>query len=299
MDTIRRALGEDEISYFGFSYGSELGATWTTLFPDTVRAAVLDGATDPNADAVEGSMQQIAGFEATFDTFLDQCSDDPDCAFHNDGDAEGAFDQLMLKIDEKPLPSNDGRPSVTRGVALQAVAEAMYSDQLWDTLEDGARPGLARRRFGPARPLRLVLPAPGRRHVGQLAGGVPDDPCAWTRRSASPSRRTTPSPQSSTRSRHALPRDHRDLLLHVLPRLDRSADRDHGAGAGPIVVCGTTGDPSTPLQSTRNMAETLEDARLIIIDADQHTCYGADPCADELIDDYLVNLIAPPPVTEC
>ena len=26
MDTIRRALGEDEISYFGFSYGSELGA---------------------------------------------------------------------------------------------------------------------------------------------------------------------------------------------------------------------------------------------------------------------------------
>ena len=44
---------------------------------------------------------------------------------------------------------------------------------------------------------------------------------------------------------------------------------------------------------------TLEDGRLIIIDANQHTCYGADPCADELIDDYLVNLNAPPAVTEC
>ena len=52
MDSIRKALGEDTISYFGFSYGSELGATWATLFPDTVRAAVLDGARDPNADSV-------------------------------------------------------------------------------------------------------------------------------------------------------------------------------------------------------------------------------------------------------
>ena len=48
MDVLRRALGEETISYFGFSYGSELGATWATLFPDTVRAAVLDGAADPN-----------------------------------------------------------------------------------------------------------------------------------------------------------------------------------------------------------------------------------------------------------
>ena len=47
MDAIRAALGEEKISYFGFSYGSELGATWATLFPTTVRAAVLDGAVDP------------------------------------------------------------------------------------------------------------------------------------------------------------------------------------------------------------------------------------------------------------
>ena len=48
MDSLRRALGEDRVSYFGFSYGSELGATWATLFPQTVRAAVLDGAANPN-----------------------------------------------------------------------------------------------------------------------------------------------------------------------------------------------------------------------------------------------------------
>ena len=47
IDSIRRALGEEQISYYGSSYGSELGATWATLFPDTVRAAVLDGAPIP------------------------------------------------------------------------------------------------------------------------------------------------------------------------------------------------------------------------------------------------------------
>ena len=56
------ALGEETISYFGFSYGSELGATWATMFPDTVRAAVFDGARDPNADTTEWSLQQLGRF---------------------------------------------------------------------------------------------------------------------------------------------------------------------------------------------------------------------------------------------
>ena len=60
IDTIRRALGEETISYFGFSYGSELGATWATLFPDTVRAVVLDGARDPNADGTEWTIAAAA-----------------------------------------------------------------------------------------------------------------------------------------------------------------------------------------------------------------------------------------------
>ena len=72
-----------------------------------------------------------------------------------------------------------------------------------------------------------------------------------------------------------------------------------GRGAGPIVVCGVTGDPATPLQGTRRMAETLEDGRLIVIEADQHTCYGVDDCADALIEEYLVNLSVPPEETEC
>ena len=176
MDVIRRALGEDEISFFGFSYGSELGGTWATLFPETVRAAVLDGATDPTADELDGSLLQTAGFEATLTTFLAQCSANPDCAFHNDGDAEGAFDQLMLKIDEKPLPTVSGRPSLTRGVALEGIAHAMYTDSVWAELEAALAAAAQGDGSGLLALSRRLLPRGAGRHVAQLVGSVPGDP---------------------------------------------------------------------------------------------------------------------------
>ena len=35
MDEIRKALGAEQISYFGFSYGSALGVWYATLFPES------------------------------------------------------------------------------------------------------------------------------------------------------------------------------------------------------------------------------------------------------------------------
>ena len=47
MDEIRQALGAEQISYLGFSYGSALGVWYATLFPDSVRAMAVDGASNP------------------------------------------------------------------------------------------------------------------------------------------------------------------------------------------------------------------------------------------------------------
>jgi hypothetical protein len=68
------------------------------------------------------------------------------------------------------------------------------------------------------------------------------------------------------------------------PRVDIT-----GAGAGPIVVVGTTGDPSTPLVSSRAMAKALEGGVLVVVEADQHTGYGVNDCVDEAVDHYLVD----------
>jgi pimeloyl-ACP methyl ester carboxylesterase len=46
MDAVRAAMGEPRLNYFGFSYGTFLGSTYASLFPNHYRAMVLDGPVD-------------------------------------------------------------------------------------------------------------------------------------------------------------------------------------------------------------------------------------------------------------
>jgi pimeloyl-ACP methyl ester carboxylesterase len=300
MDTIRRALGEDTISYFGFSYGSELGGTWATLFPDTVRAAVLDGASDPNADALESSLRQIEGFETSLATFLARCSAQPTCAFHNDGNAEQAFDALMASLDADPLPSDGGRPPVNRDVATTGVVQAMYSESFWPVLEES----LAAAVEGDGSGLLELADSYYQRMPDGTYGNELEAfqviSCA-----DSPERKSVPDTDAEN-----------ELFHEVAPRLvpegsaggyfctffppaaDPRIDID-GIGAGPIVVIGTTGDPATPFESTVRMSNTLDDGRLVVVDADQHTGYGVNRCVIDIVNDYLIDLEAPADETEC
>ena len=72
-----------------------------------------------------------------------------------------------------------------------------------------------------------------------------------------------------------------------------------GAGAGPIVVIGTTGDPATPLASTRAMADALEDGRLVVVTANEHTGYGQNQCVIDVVNTYLIDLEPPDAEITC
>jgi pimeloyl-ACP methyl ester carboxylesterase len=299
MDTIRRSLGEDRISYFGFSYGSELGATWATLFPDTVRAAVLDGASDPDADALESSIQQLRGFESTLSTFLARCSEDDECVFHNDGDAEGALDRLLADLDAEPIDAGPERPPANRDVAITALAQAMYSERFWPELERS----LAAAQEGDGSGLLALHDSYYQRSVDGTYGNELEAfqtiSCADT-----PERPTIDEIEDDAEAlTEAAPRFVPDGTLSFFcsffppaldPRLDITA-----ADAGPIVVIGTTGDPATPFESTERMADKLEDGRLVVVDADQHTGYGLNRCVIDVVNDYLVDLEPPDDGTEC
>ena len=48
MDMMRAVLGDEQLNYLGYSYGTFLGATYAKLFPEKVGRLVLDGAIDPS-----------------------------------------------------------------------------------------------------------------------------------------------------------------------------------------------------------------------------------------------------------
>ncbi|MEY3806409.1 MAG: hypothetical protein RIR69_1221 [Actinomycetota bacterium] len=289
MNAIREALGEDKISYFGFSYGSELGGTWATLFPETVRAAVLDGATDPGADYVQAGLDQARGFENEFTKFLTRCSNDSTCVFHNNGDARAAFERLTESLDENPLVVESDRAPVNQAVLQTAVAMAMYSSTMWPTLEDA----LASAQNGDGSGLLDLFDdyyqrgfdgTYGNELEAFLAISCVDDP----------------GPQSVEESDSHIPKFQEVAPLlypgfvggYVCVFWPAEADQRiaiTGQGAGPILVIGVTGDAATPLASTRNMAAAIEDGRLIVVEANRHTGYGVNSCVTDTTDEYLIT----------
>ncbi|HEX9259037.1 MAG TPA: alpha/beta hydrolase, partial [Acidimicrobiales bacterium] len=70
-------------------------------------------------------------------------------------------------------------------------------------------------------------------------------------------------------------------------------------GADPIVVVGTTGDPVTPLESSRALAEALDQGVLVTVQAERHTGYGVNGCIVRTVDDYLIDLVVPPAGVVC
>lgn len=300
MDVIRRALGEEQISYFGFSYGSELGAVWATLFPDTVRAMVLDGAADPDADPLESSLEQLRGFEASLTAFLADCSERESCAFHNRGDAEGAFDALMEQLDAAPIVGAPERPPVNRAMATVGVVMAMYTDALWPALAES----LAAAQEGDGGGLLELYDTYYERRPDGTWGNELE---AFRVISCvdRDDRRTVEEIDAQIEQMHEVaPRlvpagAVGGYMCAFLPPSTDPRIEITGAGAGPVVVIGTTGDPSTPLESTRRMAETLEDGRLVVVEANQHTGYGVNRCIVELVNRYLIDLEAPDHDTPC
>jgi len=293
INSLRLALGEEKVSFFGFSYGSELGTTWATMFPETVRAIVVDGAVDPNASSIQEGMNQAKGFEGQLAAFLKQCSEKTTCAFHNGGNAEAAFDKLVIDIDSKPLEVSKNRTPVTQGVLFTAVAQAMYSDYYWPQLSEALNDA----QLGDGKGILQLYDDYYQRNTDGtygneleafLAISCLDDPGATSTEEVD---------------------SHIEEFIAAAPRLGgnfaygyscalwpvKQADRVTitGKSAGPIVVVGTTGDPATPLSSTRKMALGLEQGILIVVDANQHTGYGANNCVVKAVDDYLIKLIVP------
>ena len=136
MDEIRKALGVDQISYLGFSYGSALGAWYATLFPQSVRAMVVDGASNPAEEAtreerVEKAIQGSAPTEALLEKALMACNS-PQCPIYNDGDPIGYYMEAAKKLDIVNSAAG-GHPQA----GVYGVVTSLYGEALWPALWEG------------------------------------------------------------------------------------------------------------------------------------------------------------------
>jgi pimeloyl-ACP methyl ester carboxylesterase len=139
MDGIRAAMGDKKLNYFGFSYGTFLGATYASLFPDNYRAMVLDGPVDANSYINTPSAdlrEQSTGFERAIGRFVGACA--ANRAFCNFGapnpDPQAVFDALVDQANLSPIPVSDGRAPVNGDDLIAALSYAMYAKQLWPEL---------------------------------------------------------------------------------------------------------------------------------------------------------------------
>ena len=71
------------------------------------------------------------------------------------------------------------------------------------------------------------------------------------------------------------------------------------AGAGPVLVVGTTGDAITPIESSRGLADSLEQGVLLTVDGFRHTGYRLNRCSGEVVDRYLLDHVVPAAGTVC
>jgi pimeloyl-ACP methyl ester carboxylesterase len=298
MDAIRAAVGDRKLTYLGYSYGTSLGTAYAQLFPKNIRAMVLDGAVDPQRDLVSASEIQAKGFEQAFANFAAWCNRTPgDCAIAPD--ARGAVTDAMAKARVSPQRAPDGR-EVTAGWVLYAVIASLYTETAWPELADAIE---SLQQGDPRGVLSLADSYAERTRNGtysNLFDALLVVNCTDT--ALVPTVDQVRTLQIRWRKKYPLfgPLSALGMLSCALwPAKRDPLSTGAAAGAPPIVVVGTTGDPATPYQNTAALARMLGVGHVLTWEGEGHTAYPHTGCIATAVDEYLVGLTVPPEGQRC
>jgi pimeloyl-ACP methyl ester carboxylesterase len=303
MDVLRSALGEEKLSYLGFSYGTSLGATYAQLFPANVGRLVLDGAQDPTLDAREGSLSQAAGFQTALDAYVDDCVDGGDCFLGADRDAALAtIEGLLADIEESPLPTSQGR-ELEVGNAVYGIIAPLYSRETWYALDLGLKEALA----GTGDVLMQLSDSYSSRNPdGTYANNLLEALAAISCLDDPTTVEPADVPAQYPDFEEASPTFGKVFAWFLVGchgiqvKASEPAPTIRAEGAAPIVVVGTTRDPATPYAEAVALADQLASGVLLTRDGDGHTAYNSgNDCIDEAIEGYLIDGAVPADGTKC
>ena len=308
MDEIRKAMGEAQISYLGYSYGSLIGAWYATLFPDHVRAMVIDGANNPLDEVetfeerLESAREEFQPIEDLLQASLAACADSS-CPIFNDGDPVGYYLNAVNKF-ELINEDNKNNPSA----AILALITPLYNEarwpQLWQALAD------LQERDDPSLFSEIAI-----FQLGDDPGAVNITPyvnCldSWTLR-----------PENDREQQFAEDAEFfaiDDQFVEEFPLL--GAIDDGGAstcpfmdtiaprplevpldgGGVPILVVGNTSDPVTSFGESEEFAnDILANGILLQVDHASHTVYPDNECVNSVVGDVLLDGVYPSELIVC
>lgn len=116
LDALRAALGEETITYAGLSYGTVIGQVYANMFPQRLRAMMLDGVVDPveyTADAEARAANNASSSDEVFDRFLALCDQagPTRCALAGHGEpAAQRVGRLIERTKQGPIPAPNATP---------------------------------------------------------------------------------------------------------------------------------------------------------------------------------------------
>lgn len=333
LDLLRRAVGEERLSYYGTSYGTFLGATYVNMFPKHVRAAVLDGAVFPTAwsdlDIDNPDLTTFLrvgsdlGSASTVAEFFRQCGmvDVTRCAF-SAGSPEATtkkWADLLARLKAKPAVL-DGEP-IDDADLLGYVQSSIY---IIEPIPGFDRfPGWV----AVAQLVQQVWEATKPSATSITTAAPTDSPAA----AATPGTKAARGPQPYTTSAGR----QLAVICGESPNpttdgayVDQAKVSYERAGlngwpwvaacsgwtamatspyfgpwdryAGPVLVIGNTFDPATPYSSAQRTAEELADGHLLTVDGFGHTeLLNPSRCAKRHVAAYLIDATLPPEGTRC
>ncbi|GAF47493.1 alpha/beta hydrolase [Rhodococcus wratislaviensis] len=304
MDILRAVVGDEKLSYLGQSYGTRLGAVYAEMYPQNVRAMVLDGAIDPHAGTTERRISQFAGFQRSFDEMAAFCATRPDCPLGTDpSTAVDNFQNIIRPLIDQPITGPDGRQMDFNG-AYSSVMAGLYTSEAWPAIIDG----IAELRTGHADTLLALGDAFGGRDADGRHSNYSEAVFAINRLDE---QRNTPEQEVDLKCR----------IQQVAPFTDAGLGPDGARepcefwpaeptlgypyatgidGLPETLTISITGDPATPHQGGISLADTLG-GTLLTVEGEQHTIAysGASDCVNDIVADYLIDLTTPPGDPRC
>jgi pimeloyl-ACP methyl ester carboxylesterase len=312
LDALRGVLGDEALTYVGYSYGTTIGMEYLRMFPDRVRAMVLDGVSVPGTDPIEDAHVQAQGFERTLDAYLAGCASRPSCPLGDD--PRGTLLGIVEDLEAEPVPASYQLGSAgsepregTLGVGelYIAVAASLYDDTSWEVLDDGLAEVLS------TEPEGRTLLAIRDQYLGRQADGtwVDDADARSTIRCADQEARSAqPEGDLSLADEWAaeLPFWGRWFgtgnpgCWRAAPAVEPLLPLESVTGVPPVLVIGTTNDPATPYEQSEDAAEIIEGSVLVTYEGDVHTAYRSlSDCVDDAGTAYLVDLTVPATGLRC